>query len=385
MRVLQVHNRYRQFGGEDVVVARDAAILRRVGHEVERFDVSNPAGALAASGRLLASPWNPATYVHLRSAIERYRPDVAHVHNTWFSVTASAISALAHAGIPIVMTLHNYRLMCGNGLLLRDGKPCTVCIGRSPLPGVRYRCYNDSFLASAAAAASIWLSRTVDIWENVNVFIAMSDFAHQLFVEGGIDPLRIVVRPNFATDPGHRVGPPSTSDTVLYAGRLAPEKGVELVTRAWDSMDTGSLRLRILGDGPLRDALPRRYPTVEFVGSVSTPEVIGEMLAGRALLFPSLAYEGANPLSIVEAFSAGLPVLGSDLGAMREMLSPLGDRWLLHAGDIESWRTGMHVLHDSPSVDQAGRIARATYDARYTEATALDSIETVYRRALGDE
>lgn len=383
MRVLQIHNRYRQFGGEDVAVESDAKLLRASGHEVIQHLVSNPASDLAAAGNLLVSAWNPSSYRRLKHAIDEIQPDVAHVHNTWYSLSASAVSALARANVPTVMTLHNYRLMCANGLLLRDGMPCTLCVGGNPIQGIRYRCYNNSTVASFAAATTIALNRIASVWNNVAVFIAMTEFARDLFAEGGLNPSRIIVRPNYATDPGARRLQPSRSHVVLLVGRVTAEKGADFIARVWESTETGNLTLRVIGDGPLRDQLERQYADIDFLGRVDTPRVAQEMLEARALLFPTLAYEGANPLTMVEALSAGLPVLASDLGSMSEVAAPQGSEWSRTARDFEDWRKGIRMLRDDSIVDAAGRAARATFEARFTADRALDSLEAAYQQALG--
>ena len=146
LRVLQIHNRYREPGGEDAVAAAEADLLRGCGHAVIEHHVTNPSGGVAAAASLAAAPWNPASAREMRRAIRESAPDVAHLHNTWFTLSPSVLGALSGAGVPVVMTLHNYRLVCANALLFREGRPCRDCVGRSPWPGVRHRCYHDSIV-----------------------------------------------------------------------------------------------------------------------------------------------------------------------------------------------------------------------------------------------
>jgi glycosyltransferase involved in cell wall biosynthesis len=382
VRVLQIHNRYTQPGGEDVAVDRDAAILRASGHEVIQHVVANPDDRGRAAVNLTLSPWNPFAKRALAKVIEEATPDVAHVHNTWFSLTAATISALSEAGIPIVMTLHNYRLMCINALLMRDDKPCTLCVGASPWSGVRYRCYRGSMAASAAAAAALAANRQSNIWSRVDRFVVMSEFVASMFERGGIFRERMDVRPNFAEDPGPRPNPPSASDTVLFVGRLSPEKGIEFLLDTWKSADTGALKIRVVGDGPLRSELERRHPEVEFTGFLDAGEVRGQMLAARALVFPSLWYEGANPLTVTEALASRLPVLSSDHGAMSEVLDGL-DGWLRIPGDVSDWKAGLVMLNDDREVDRAGDAARILYEQRYTTKKALGALEGIYAGVAG--
>jgi hypothetical protein len=155
LRVLQVHTHYREEGGEDSVVRAEAELLRSAGHDVVVHQARNPSGALATGASLAMSPWNPLAAREVRRLAERVRPDVAHVHNTWYALSPSVLAALSAAAVPVVMTLHNYRLLCANAQLFRDGRPCEDCVGSHPWHGVRHRCYRGSALASAPAAATI--------------------------------------------------------------------------------------------------------------------------------------------------------------------------------------------------------------------------------------
>lgn len=381
MRVLQIHNEYRDQGGEDVVVSREADVLRDAGHHVIQHRVRNPDSSVAAARKLMAAPWNPVSMSRADEVIEDAKPDVAHVHNTWFDLSPSVIAALRRREVPTVMSLHNYRLMCINGLLLRDGAPCRLCVGSSPLPGVRFRCYRDSGVASVAAAATLSLNRALDTWEGVDAFLASSAFVRQTYVLGGMPPEKIVTKPNFTTDPGPRLTPPEKSDVVLYVGRLSHEKGVEFLVRMWDQVATG-LRLRVIGDGPSRAGLEAMHPGVEFLGRQDPGVIASEMLSARALVFPSTAYE-ACPLTILEAFAAGLPVLASRRGAMREFVGMVDDEWLREPEDRESWEYGLALIADDDRTAQAGERARAAYESSFTPEIALKRLEAAYETAVG--
>src|SRR5918998_3262883 len=149
MKVLQVHARYRHEAGEDAVVDAEGALLRSAGHEVVPFHTESPSSLPAAATSLLTSSWNVAAARRVDEAVRQHRPDVAPVHNTWFALSGSVLEHIDRAGVPVVMTLHNYRLGCISRDLFRDGAPCTSCLGRSPAPGVLHRCYRGSFAASA--------------------------------------------------------------------------------------------------------------------------------------------------------------------------------------------------------------------------------------------
>lgn len=381
MEILQLHNRYRQFGGEDVIVEREAEILRAAGHTVAQHHTDNPASDAGAAMKLLSAPWNPWSYRSAARASETFEPDVAHVHNTWFSHSPSVIDALARRDIPVVMSLHNYRLTCLNGLLLREGSPCELCVGNSPAPGVKYRCYKDSYMASAVAAATLGLNRAKGTWDRVSVFLANSPFVREQHIAAGVDPDKIHLKPNFVPDPGPRETGPESSDVVLYVGRLSAEKGVEFLAQLWNQFGGGGLKLRVIGDGPLLTRLAQENPRVEVTGPRSSEGVAEEMMSARALLFPSLAYE-SNPLVIIEALAAGLPVLASDRGAMTDMVAPVGSEWLRKPMDMSDWKQGLQMVADGKNLAAAGEKARQTYVESFTSDVALGHLQAAYETAM---
>ncbi len=363
-----------------MVVGREANLLRQAGHDVTEHKVENPDGRLDATRKLIVAPWNPSSKSRTEAVIEESKPDIAHVHNTWFDLSPSVFGALASHRIPVVMSLHNYRLLCVNGLLLRDGRPCQLCVGNSPLAGVRYTCYRDSLTASTAAAATLSLNRSLKTWDGVTTFLASSSFVAQTHVRGGLDPDRIVVKPNFADDPGPRTLPVESSKVVVYVGRLSPEKGIDFLARLWSRLDT-DLTLRVIGDGPLRGRLEEQYPGIEFVGPKDPAEVAAQLLGARALLFPSTAYE-ACPVAILEAFAAGVPVMANRRGAMSELVGRVDDAWLREPDDIESWTRGLDLIEDDRRTATAGNLARTAYELSFTPDIELNRLERAYETAI---
>jgi glycosyltransferase involved in cell wall biosynthesis len=382
VRVLQLHTRYRQPGGEDAVVRAEAELLRSSGHEVVQYQVQNPPGPASAMGSLFLSPWNPLQARTVQGLATRVRPDVAHVHNTWYAQSPAVVWALHRSGIPTVMTLHNYRLVCANGQLFRDGAPCEDCVGASPWHGVQHGCYRDSVVLSVPAAGTIALHDRLRTWTRVvDRFLVLNEFARERLVRGGLPPDRIEVKPNFVADPGPRTRPAASSETVLYVGRLSPEKGVELLVEAWRQVSDGALELVVVGDGPLRERLERRpAPRLRFTGWLPTEEVRSRMLKARALVLPSVWYEG-QPVTVLEALAAGLPVLGSDIGGVPELLAPLGQGWLAAPGEVSSWAAALRALAHHERVEPASVRARGLYERSFSTATAARALEGVYERA----
>lgn len=377
LHVLQVHNRYRRVGGEDRVVGAESELLREAGHTVSAHTTQNPLDALPAIGKLSRAAWNGAAARAVRADIDRLRPDVVHMHNTWFSLTPAVVDAARIAGVPVVMTLHNYRLICANSNLFRDGAPCEKCVGSHPWHGVVHGCYNDSRLMSIPASATIAYNRRRGTWEDVELFLALTPFARDRFVAGGISPERIRVRPHFVSDPGQRLVPPAASDEVVYVGRLSPEKGITHLVEAANRQET--YRLVVVGDGPLRDELEREAgPRVQFTGPLSGSQVQERMRRSRVLAFPSTCYETFG-LVLAEAMAAGLPILASDLGGSRDIVGDAGR--LLPPGDASLWAAAFESLDDE-WVDRTSAIARKRWEALFSPSAALPTLEASYRHVI---
>lgn len=381
MRVLQVHTRYREAGGEDTVVSAEAGLLRRAGHEVVAYEAANPGGSGAAAAALAAAPHNPLAARRVSAAADEARPDVAHVHNTWFALSPAVISGLRRRGVPVVMTLHNYRLTCANSLLFRDGRPCEDCVGTHPWRGVLHRCYRGSATASAVAATTIAANRAASRWDDVALFLAPSAFARERIAAGGVDEEQIVVSPLFADDPGAREAPPSASRRVVYVGRLASEKGLPTLLSAWEQARPAGLTLDLVGTGPLEtELLSSCPPGVRLLGHRPNEEVRRLMRASRASVVPSEFYE-VGAMGLIESLAAGLPVIASGHGAPAELLEGFPPRWRPNPGAVGEWAEALADLTGDARVDELGRRARQRYEQHHTPEAALGRLEHAYRRA----
>lgn len=382
LKVLQLHNRYREAGGEDTVLRMERDLLRQNGHEVREFGLENPEGA-GALGSFLVSAWNPASAKRVEEMLETERPDVAHIHNTWWALTPSIIRPLKAAGIPIVVTLHNYRLLCVNAMLFRDGRPCEACVGTHPWRGVRHRCYRDSLLASTVAANAIAVARRSGVWQEVDRFLALTEFARQRFISGGLSPEKMAIKSNFVDDPGPRFAPPSESKTILFVGRLSHEKGVRPLLEAWSDADLRGFELLIIGSGPLRSEIESTAPNgVRFAGRVPPDRVAAFMLRARGMVLPSLWYEG-QPMVLLEALAAGLPLVVSDIGGIPETVAGCAE--LATPGDHVSWSRALQRFADPGWVDDASVASRAVYQARYASDVALRELVGSYRSVIRDD
>ncbi|HVR79563.1 MAG TPA: glycosyltransferase [Acidimicrobiia bacterium] len=381
MRVLQVHNAYRQAGGEDTVLATERSLLEEAGHQVETHLEHNPDDALGALAGLAGSPWNLRAVGRVRETAEAFRPDVAHIHNTWFRLSPGVLHSLHGSGIPTVITMHNYRLACVNAQLYRDGGPCEDCVGRIPWRGVVRRCYRDSLLQSAAVAGTISFHRGIGTWRSeADVVVALSHFASDRLVRSGVPRHRIVVKENVVADPGPRPTPPSSSGYVLFVGRITEEKGVRDLMSAWQASRRSGLELRMVGSGPLLDDISTSAPGgVEFLGQVSSDDVRELLLSARALVFPSRWYEG-QAMILLEALSSGTPIVFPGLGAIPETVGDAG--WEFEAAAPEALAKTLLRLADAGEVDHIGEIARARYEGRFAPDVGTRRLEEIYELAM---
>ena len=381
MKVLRVHNSYRQQGGEDVVFAAEGRLLRSAGQEVVEVLADNHRitghGGL---GTALTAIWSPTYHRRLKEIIATERPDICHFHNTFPLVSPSAYYACRSAGVPVVQTLHNYRLLCAASTLYRDTHTCEDCLGKSiPWPAVAHACYRGSRSASAAVGAMIVAHRAAGTWTRlVDLYVTPSEFARNLFVREGFPADRIVAKPNFVPfDPG--VGS-HDGGYALFVGRLTPEKGVDILARAWETIGD-RLPLVVAGTGALEPQL-RRIPGIRLVGQQDSEQVFALMKRARLLVSPSVLYETFG-LTVVEAFATGLPVLASRLGTSTELIDDGVNGVHFNAGDADDLvRKVEWALEHVDAVAAMGRAGRVAFEANYSAEAAKAPLLDVYRRAI---
>ncbi len=383
MKLLAVHNYYQQPGGEDAVFEAEAKLMEDRGHSVIRYSTRNDRVRHLSGPRLAGTTiWNGAVYRELLRLLEQERPSIVHVHNTLPLLSPAVYYAARSAGIPVVQTLHNYRLLCPSGILFRDGHPCEDCLHRSvPTPGVRHGCYRESRPATAAVAAMLTVHRLVGTWSRaIDLFIALTEFARAKYMAGGLHSEKVVVKPNFTHDPGVRA---SGGKYALFVGRLAPEKGFQVLLEAWRRL-ASRIPLLVIGDGPGADHVGRAsqdHSGIQFLGRRSASEVITAMAGARFLVFPSLWYETFG-LTIIEAYSVGIPVIASNLGAMSTLIQHRRTGLHFRPGDSDDLvRQVEWVLAHQDDVDQMGKNARLEYEAHYTPERNYSMLMDAYRVA----
>jgi glycosyltransferase involved in cell wall biosynthesis len=390
VKVLVIHNEYQQRGGEDAVVDAEERLLVENGHTVVRYKRTNDElqdrRGLVSLKAGMQTVWASRSHRELSALIAKEKPDAAHFHNTLPLISPAAYYACVAAKVPVVQTLHNYRLLCPSATLLREGKVCESCLGRSvPWPGLVHACYRDSRAATAAVAAMVAVHRAIGTWrQKVKVYVALTEFARRKFVEGGLPAERIVVKPNFITrDPGSKKKP---GEYALYVGRLSEEKGPQVLLRSWPRLRR-AIPLKIAGAGRLKDELGREIAAkglleVDLLGQVDSQAIAGLFHEARFLVLPSLCYENF-PLALAEAFACGVPVISSRLGSMAEIVADGKTGLHFSAGDDVDLAAKVEWAWTHPEQMRImGREARAEYEAKYTAARGLENLMSLYHRAM---
>ena len=368
MTIALLHNYYQQRGGEDAVFESEA--------------------------RWRATFWNNDAFDKVAALFRQTKPDVAHFHNIFPLLSPAVYAAANEQGIPVVQTLHNYRLLCPNALFFRNGGVCEDCLGKKiALPGVWHRCYRNSFSASAAVAGMTAWHSLAGTWnKKVQKYIALTEFAKRKFIAGGLPAEKIIVKPNFVeTDTGFAEAQ-ETRNYFLYVGRLSEEKGIMTALQAWNGLQDLSPyhEFIVIGDGPLQQAA-RQYAhehsleSVKFLGHKTISQVLEWMKFARALVFPSLLYETFGK-SMIEAFSVGTPVIASGLGALAEVVENGTTGFHCEVARPESLASQIQKLLALPEGEyaQMRRNARAAYERHYTPEINMSLLERIYEEILGD-
>ena len=385
MRILSIHNNYQIRGGEDESRELEENLLREMDHQVDTYEENNHSlKSIKPIPLALRTIWSNKAYQAVKQRLEASSYDLIHVQNFFPLISPSIYYAAKSEGVPVVQTLRNYRLLCPNALFFRNGQVCEDCLGKYvPYPGVLNSCYRKNRAATAATAAMLIAHRTLGTWTKmVDKYIALTNFAREKLIEGGIPAEKIVVKPNFVhPDPGVGTG---SGGYALYVGRLSVEKGIDILLDAWEKLNQ-QVPLKIVGDGPLADLVveaTKKSPTIEWLGRKPMREV--HQLMGEAifLIFPSKWYETFGRVA-VEAFAKGTPVIAAKIGAISEL--------------IDSQRTGIHfqpscsndlrlkvnwALANRRKLALMRKEVRAEFEAKYTAKANYKRLREIYAQLL---
>jgi glycosyltransferase involved in cell wall biosynthesis len=386
LRVIIVHNHYQQPGGEDVGVQDEFGVLTNHGHQVRLLEADNDhiTNFAAQVQTAFRAVYSFSSKRRVAAVLSDFKPDLVHVHNFFPVFSPSIYYACDEAGVAVVQTLHNYRLICPSGILFRDGHVCEDCVSKSfAWPGALHGCYRNSRFGTTAVATMASVHRGLHTYERkVQKLIALTEFSRRKFIEGGLPANKLVVKPPFIdTDFGVGSG---KGGYVLFVGRLSEEKGIVTLLEAWKSL-AGRIPLRLAGGGPLKDYVLEKaaaIPGVQYLGFQSRQQINQLMQNACALVFPSEWYEGV-PRTILESFAAGTPVIASGMGNMQNL--------------VDDHRTGLH-FQPGNSADLAAKVnwmldhpnewwtirqsARKEYEAKYTAERNYELLMEIYDAAL---
>jgi glycosyltransferase involved in cell wall biosynthesis len=388
MNIILVHNSYQRPGGEDVAFEQERQLLIRGGHHVVTYRRSNleieDYSVLQRLALVKDVVWAADTRKEFARLLLQEKPQLVHIHNTFVMASPSIYSVCREARVPVVQTLHNYRLLCPAATFFRDGRVCKECVDHSLWRGVRYGCYRESRAATAAVAFMLEAHRRRGTWVQVDSYVALTNFARGMFVRGGLPPDKIFVKPHFVyPDPG---ACRSAGEYALFVGRLSPEKGVGMLVSAWEHLRK-RIPLLIVGDGPLRAELEarvarRHLSDVSFRGHLSRDQVLAAMKEARFLIVPSECYETFSA-AICEAFSCGAPVICSRLGAMEELVKHGGTGLHFDPGESRDLAVKVEWAWDHPAeMELMGQEARNEYAAKYTSERNYEMLMEIYQRTM---
>lgn len=388
MRILKVHNRYTDLGGEDTVFHAEIALLRSRGHEVlEYLEYNKKIESMNKASVTLQTLWSHPSYQKVKGFLRETKPDVVHFHNTFPLISPSAYYACQELSIPVVQTLDNQRLICPASTFYREGKLCLDCLGKTPpWPGVLHACYHDSHLHTAVVASMLTLHRWLGTWQTkIDTFLCSTNFYRDLFVQAGFPSDKIVVMPHFVQQRPQSDSVKNTGDYALFVGRLDPEKGVNTMLDAWRHLD---FPLKIRGHGRLDETArvfvkQHNMDQIEFVGRMEQHELSDLIRNARFLVMPSEGYYETFGMVIIEAFSREVPVVASNIGVVPELVSDKQTGLLFEPGNALDLADKARWMWNHPAEASAlGRNGLITYNERYTQNQCYKTLIEVYERLI---
>ncbi len=382
MRILFVHNYYQHTGGEDQVFLAEKNLMNGRGHEVHSYTVNND------NVHSIWTKINTAINLSYSSnsknifsiELKKVKPDIVHCHNFFPLLTPSIFDACRENGIPVVLTLHNYRLICPSVYLSKNNEPWELSIKKNPYWTVPHKVYRNSFIGTAAIARMINFHKKKKTWlTKLDRIITLTDFAKNKFIESGFSPDNMVVKPNFIPDPIKNIN--NREQFALFIGRLSPEKGIKFLLNSWKEIN---FPLKIVGDGPMKENLILNEKNIEFIGKIPNESVKSLLQQARFLVFPSQWYEGF-PMVLVEALACGTPVIVTNIGSMQEIISDEITGLHFALGDKEQFVEKVNkLIMDKAFCELLGKNGRQTYLEKYTPDVNYQQLSSIYQDVISN-
>lgn len=387
MRILSIHNRYQIRGGEDESREAEERLLRSQGHQVEVYEEDNDrVSQLGYLQVAMRTVWSAESYNKVRQILQQSAYDLIHVQNFFPLISPSVYYAAQAEGVPVVQSLRNYRLLCANGFLFREGRVCEDCLNHKiPWPGIIHRCYRNSLPGTVTVSTMQTVHRSLSTWtKQVNLFITLTEFSRNKFIQAGFPAEKIVVKPNFiADDSGVGTG---KGGYAFYVGRLSPEKGIETLLSAWKQLGN-QIPLKIVGDGPLSAQVQQasaEFPQIEWLGRQPLEQVYQLMGEAQFLIFPSQWYETFGRVAI-EAFAKGTPVIAANIGAIAELVQDQKTGLLFTPGNPQDLAAKVQWALEHPQEVQQMRVqARSEFESQYTAAQNYQQLRGIYQQVIAN-
>ena len=380
MKIVVVHNAYQHKGGEDSVMEAEVALLRAHGHEVRLFTRHNDALVNMPKVAVAVNTfWASDVAKAFETEIQSFQPDVVHVHNTFPQISPAIYWVAARLKVPVIQTLHNFRLLCPQAMFLRDGKVCEDCLGKVPWRGAVRGCYRDSKLQSSVLASMVTVHRAMGTWQDkVTRYIALNEFCRNKFIEGGLPAHRITIKPNFVDFEtpagGNRKG-------FLFVGRLSPEKGVDVLVAA--VKETKGVNVRVAGSGTESTKL-ENVEGLYALGALPSARIHEEMNKAIAVVVPSICFETFGMVA-VEAFASATPVIASRIGVLPNLVTDGITGLLFEPGNASDLSQKLLWAQQHPDqMAQMGRNARTLYEAKFTAEQNYRQLMVIYEDAISE-
>ncbi len=379
MNILVVHNKYYYRGGEDTVVDAEASLLRRNGHKVLIYSRDNKEIDTISTLQLVLDTFASTRTIHDIQRIQReFKPDIIHAHNIFPLISPSIYKIAKKLHIPIVQTLHNFRLLCPQAMLFRDGKACESCIGKIPWRASLYHCYRNSFAQSSFTAIAITTHKILDNWQqSLHQYIVLSQIARDKFIQGGIPITQLSIKPNFVEST--RVPNWSQRERGIFIGRLSVEKGLDVLVKAVALLD--KIKIDVYGTGPLAD-LVSAATGLRSLGFHPQSALINRLHQVSYLVMPSTGIESFG-LVAIEAFSCGTPVIASRHGSLAEIIKHGETGLLVKPGDHQELAHAIAWAEGHPDeMIKMGQAAYNDYLEHYTPESNYKILMKIYDETI---
>lgn len=384
MRILIIHTFYQGPGGEDTVFKQESELLA-IDHEVETLTFQNKKGWKGAL-QTLFSFWNILAAYRVRKRIQNFKPQVVHIHNTHYASGPIILRTIHKLGIPLIMTLHNFRILCPSAILYHNHQLFLSSLKEDfPWTAVKNKVMEGSAVKTFVLALNYWFHRRIGTWNMVDRYITLSNFAKKIFIDStlNVPAQKFTVKPNFTFPIEGTVE--NNEDYFVYLGRLTEEKGILNLLKVFSQIDS---KIIIIGDGSLKQEVidaTSKHPNIKYLGFRSRDEILPLIEKAEALLVPSLWFEGM-PMTILEAFSVGTPVIGSDIGALSEMIIPNKTGLLFNPQSVDNMLTTVQQWKNY-SIQEKYNIRQTTkefYFSNFTPEENKKKLLHIYDEAIRD-